>query len=326
MTFNIEELVTHCEGRWGSGEYLSTLGSDINEWLSKATMEEQEILIRLLENFDFYPNRKASQSLQIIHKQISERLQEIVGQDECIYDNVLFFPVTKKNGTKTSSHHMYDLYVLVNRITKYCCKMDINSVVNDSKKPFNNIDHLVFIDDMIGSGDTMKKFLKQTFEDYPFLKEKKLYLIVLEACPGGINAIKKFAKPTEIDFFYFKLHEKAFLEGFIFRADELKRAMNVIENLEIRISDDGGKHVFGYKKSEALMAFYHNTPNNTLSSFWKSNSLVGWKPLFAPRDHYIPKYMRNSDTESVKSLEIDKQSRGYTNYNLKYRKANNNGI
>ncbi|MCU6793731.1 hypothetical protein OB236_16625 [Paenibacillus sp. WQ 127069] len=326
MDVNINELVVFCENRWGSGSYLKSLGNDINNWLSNTTEEEREILIHLLKNFDYYPNRRASQGVQEIHTRVEKELQSQIGTENNIYNNVLFFPVTKKSGTKTSSQHIFDLYTLTNKITKYCCKTHMESVANDPYKPFDHVEHIVFIDDMIGSGDTMKKFLKQTFEKFPFLKEKRLYLIVLEAFSNGIKIIKDFAQPTNIEIYYSKLHAKAFDDGHIFTGDKLEKAIQTIQQLELKINDNDPKHVLGYKKSEALMAFFHNTPNNTLSSFWKENEVMGWKPLFRPRNDHIPNYMQSLPKESVDSLGKDKQKRDNINYGLKQKRAVNNGF
>ena len=60
------------------------------------------------------------------------------------------------------------------------------------------------------------------------------------------------------------------------------------------------KHPLGYKDSQALVTFYRNTPNNTLSSYWL-NEQSSWKPLFKREndavdffgDKYYEKHRQN---------------------------------
>ena len=66
--------------------------------------------------------------------------------------------------------------------------------------------------------------------------------------------------------------------------------------------DNEIESVLGFKKGQLLVSFYYNTPNNTLSSFWRPSKVS--QPLFIRN-----KYIRPSTSEIRKNKErIKKQS------------------
>lgn len=70
-----------------------------------------------------------------------------------------------------------------------------------------------------------------------------------------------------------------------------------------------GKCILGYEQSEALLAFFYDTPNNTLSSFWFENPDIGWNPLFPrKRDLRSPNW--------GKDIKIQRSSQRKIRYGL----------
>lgn len=81
---------------------------------------------------------------------------------------------------------------------------------------------------------------------------------------------------VECDIRPYKLSPKAFENNSDF--ENAIEARNSLCDFEMKLAKGNKKFILGYKKSEALISFYRNTPNNTISSYW--NPYNGWKPLF----------------------------------------------
>lgn len=74
--------------------------------------------------------------------------------------------------------------------------------------------------------------------------------------------------------------------------EDTNKARESLYNFEKKISKRERRFRLGFKKSEALVSFYRNTPNNTISAYW--NSYDDWKPLF-PRELDKPDFMKNKN-------------------------------
>ncbi|MHA0857529.1 hypothetical protein ACH8E3_11660 [Paenibacillus sp. CMAA1364] len=168
------------------------------------------------------------------------------------------------------------------------------------------VSNYIFIDDMIGTGETMEKFLKKfvvSFPDNQFIKlnEITIYLIVLEACEEGVLRIDAFLRSHSINFCLIKNndHRKAFKAEYVYDA-----TCCGINKEKIRTFESGfirSKYPLGYEESEALMAFYHNTPNNTLSSFWHESSQ--WRGIFPRKKHLKPNNKEKKNAAKNVALE-----------------------
>lgn len=306
IQIDLSEIVDHCLSRWGNDEYLNDFQDKVLSWVEQARVEEQQILLQLLKSFEYYTIKRVNLAFNALHTKFSIDYADALHKFQTnAYSNAIFLPVYKKDSTRTSSYDMHGCYKNANNLSKHCFKTDLSFVL-ENDFPINEIDNIIFIDDMIGTGSTMIKFLRETFnrfDDKCNLKSKRIFLIVLEACSHGVEALEHYSKENDINLIliFSQLHKKAFSNNYIFVTEELESTRKIIHELEMRINDNRKRNVMGYEESEALMSFYHNIPNNTLSVFWKDNDTVGWKPLFprARHDNPFSKKMQLSDKHSI---------------------------
>ena len=298
----LKEILDYFKIEWN----MNSIDRLLN-WINQANNEEQKVFLKLLENFAYYTHERVNNIFKDLHSSFTEEHSSILKNfKENAYENTLFLPVYKNNKDRTSSYDMHGCYRITNGLSKHCFKTDLYFLKKDSDFPIEKIDNIVFIDDMIGTGKTMKKFLESIFEECAeevAIRNKRFFLIVLEACEEGINFINKFVEQQMIDLtiIYSNLHKKAFSNQYIFLSDELNSSKKLIYDLEVKINNNKLDNVLGYKGSESLMAFYHNTPNNTLSSFWKENEIINWNPLFPRIKNDNPFYSKQSLSERKKT-------------------------
>ena len=93
--------------------------------------------------------------------------------------------------------------------------------------------------------------------------------------------------------------EKAFERGLFDNDEEAKTEIRAMSNgLQIPKEE-----ALGYRKGQALVAFYNNTPNNTL--LFIRYDTEQYRSLFPRKNESIPTWMK---------MKRDRLSRGKTNY------------
>ena len=144
--------------------------------------------------------------------------------------------------------------------------------------PFNSI---VFVDDIIGSGNQAFRFYNFNLND---LQVNKYYysLLGFQKGPKFLSDSKTFAKVYSTK--HLDKKDMAFSEeSEIFPDAEIRKTI-------FEIAETYGKKLYpngpvGYDNCQALIVFAHNTPNNTLPIIWASannEKVVGvpWNPIW----------------------------------------------
>lgn len=148
----------------------------------------------------------------------------------------------------------------------------------------------VFIDDFCGTGSQAKDY-----SDGPIAKLKELNpdcivcYYMLFSTSKGKQFIKNNLKFDDVEC-VFELDDsfQCFSKNSRFFIDDNK---NISKDLCYKIACFYGKElihgVLGYKNSQAMLAFAHNTPDNTLPIFGsvpKPDSVIDWHPIFPRYD------------------------------------------
>ena len=202
-------------------------------------------------------------------KLASKELSKLFSDD---FSNVLFYPL----GLSSSSSGSMYLYNY-----SHILKLDNKNYKYDSfKYHLNKYVNIVFIDDIIGSGNQAIRF----FNNHLINSTAKCFYISLYGFERGIEKINKEAR-FEMVFTCKTLsdEEMAFSENSYIFKDPIKKA-----ELKAFCENHGKKlypeYPLGYDDSQALLVFPHNTPNNTLPIIWASSENekeigVPWNPL-----------------------------------------------
>lgn len=129
-------------------------------------------------------------------------------------------------------------------------------------------------------------------------------MLVVEIMEEAQSAIKKYADEAEIDIVIIahKVKEKA-----LKKSDIVIRDKFIDMSKRQEISDTS---ILGFKEAEALMAFYNNTPNDTLGIFWFSS--VKNVPIFKREKVAEPGW---------KKIKKDKKERRRQQYEAKSRRS-----
>lgn len=267
------------------------------DWLAQIPPETHYIMLKLLENFSYYSRKEVNKHLVALH----QKLRQIPSITD---ENTIYTFIKNEHGVSCSSNDYWSEYKLLNNVSKYICYENISSINEAQWQCINNI---VFIDDCIGTGDSLIGEINHFSETF---QGKSIYFITIHAMNEGINNLKNYAKENNFTMLFINIiiKDKAF-SGNMFENNDTAKDILIEISKKFKISK---LDILGYKDSESLMAFYNNTPNNTLGIM--RSKTKKYTPIFPREDSPKPAwyYFREK-----------KQERHAENYNNVMRSHDN---
>lgn len=293
MDKSLENIVEECLEKWNKDvtrdERLSYFYDNFETWISQIPSKYHSVVLTLVQNLEYYSHKTTNQWLKELHRQLIER-------SNVTEDNTIYAFIKSKHGKTNSSNDYWTEYKLINRINKNTCIENMDLL---EEEDFQYIDNIVFIDDFSGSGKSFIDELKKHPERY---KSKAIYFVVINAMYKALEEIQKYAEENELEIVVLSAfkQEKAF-ERSLFENDDSAKNMIVEMSKDLQIPKNDR---LGFDKSQALVAFYNNTPNNTLGFIRYDTE--DYKSIFPRKDEYIPEWMR---------MRKERLKRKQTNYN-----------
>lgn len=237
----------------------------IDDWLSQFDTEEQKFLIECLRRYSFFRAAEYRYGQKMLYSNFLEKYP-------LWKEKSFIFKIYKEEASY--SDNFFNDFWFTNGL-KNECKQNIE----DFKEVFDHMNNFIFIDDYIGSGNTITKYWRYLLEKYPKLRSKKFIMLSLYLTKSGKLALENFAMDNniELDTIYFRLGDKFFREGKYFSGQQLQEKLRIYnkicDNIDLSYYDR-----FGYENIQSLFTIEDNTPNDTLGVFWKStqnyNSLM----------------------------------------------------
>lgn len=249
------------------------------------------IYCSLLSKYNYYSRF----SIESIFKNWYEQLQYLQHETKA---TLCYSRIESPSGVINSSSTFLEEFKIINSVSN---KLTFNiEKVKDSD--LDKIDILVLFDDILGTGETLIKFMNRNKKVF---LNRQIIVYCLEIMDEAEKNITEFCEKEEIDLVIFSEEEarpKAFHEDFIFKKAEAQNFEKILKEFELKLWGKDSDYILGFNNSQALVSLYRNTPNNTLSSFWIENDK--WKGLF-PRDN----------TQSILKKNVTEKK--HVKYNIK---------
>ncbi len=262
MLMDVRDIFVDCVDKWAKEEFDDRIDGAIDkfeEWISEFDEREREVLAKILPKFNYYSKKGIS---KIIRDLCTESIKKYGISNA---DSVISV-VRKVDGKHNSS---YDYWMLHRWVSGLSNDIYYDSVDDISEKYWKNIKKVVYVDDCSGTGKQFVTFMKRQRKSY---LDKEVVLLVIEAVEEAKVYIKSELEKEGINIkiMSYTTKEKA-LKSLL--EEEKKIFCDMSQKQEIL-----SKYILGFEEAEALMAFYNNTPNDTLGVFW-FNSKVN-EPIF----------------------------------------------
>lgn len=278
--------------RWSEKDFDNRIEEAVDKfdgWIKDFDEEERTLLSELILKFSYYSQKNITD----IVKQMCDLSIKKFGVSNA--DSVISV-IRKQDGKFNSSYEYWMLHQLISGLSKKIYYDSLNNIDDENWKYIKNI---VFVDDCSGTGEQFTKFLKQQKKDF---SGKRIILLVVEIMEHAKNTICKYAKDNRIniEIIAYSVKEKAFES-----TDDVTKEKYAEMSNKHEIHNN---YICGFKNAEALMAFYNNTPNDTLGLFWFSSSKNN------------PIFLRKMDEEpGWKKINKDQKERRKQQYGAKSR-------
>ncbi|WP_375103254.1 hypothetical protein ACDZ28_26705 [Paenibacillus sp. RS8] len=285
---DIEKIIRDFIEKYGEEEYfLKDIENKFYKWIENTDLPDvKEILIQLFSEFEFFSKIEVK---GILKKQLSELLHNNSLED------IAIFSLPSQSGKTNSSDEMT---MLIREIVREDGIQIYEDTIKKNIEDLGCDEHIkiaVFFDDISGSGKTITDFLKE-YKDK--LMGKKIIINLLAATDSALQSIEQYRAEEElsVQVKVERMCGKIFSDHPTLKDD--KRI--VLSKFEETIWGKGHRNIMGFKDSQLIIGFYHNIPNNTLSSFWyhpEFGKLKQWNTLF--KRFTLPKRGKQKQNFSV---------------------------
>ena len=278
---------------WHQGINMAT----IREWVEQFTGQvlpadrERDLALALLARLMFFGQRELEilcKSLftehlwcEIAHRHRREHgdttdVDEIIRAVEEELENTL---IVGPGSPADSGPHLLYYFRNANRLRS---DMFITSaeLMSRNSEELKNLRRIVLLDDLCGTGKTAgryhNKLIAPLLARHQHLANASLLYLTLFATAHGLREARKYFKSYAamfIDDTYkcFGLQSRYFDEGGRPLVSDISRqdALNIFTSYGKLLYR---RHPLGYKDSQLLLAFSHNTPNNSLPVLWSNGT------------------------------------------------------
>ncbi len=297
MDLTVEKLIAQekskCLLAWENDDHskddrLEFFDHSFESWINQFPEQYIDIVLTLVTNMEYYTHRRVNKFLRLLHQDLLKRT--CVTDDDTIYTFI-----KSKQGYSNSSNDYWTEYKAINRINKYTCIVDISKMPPEAIEAIKKI---IVIDDFSGTGESLITEIDNNLHMY---KGKEIFFISIGIMEDAILNIQHYCETIDarITFIYAFVQKKAFQRDlFENEADAYKAITNISKKLKIPEI-----WIMGYGESQALVAFYNNTPNNTLGVLHYDTDK--YRSIFPRERERIP---------SWKKLQKQKKMRENANY------------
>lgn len=224
-----------------------------DKWVASLPPEVVQVALSMLEHFEYYSHQDANKMLRSLHEQFLK-------QAGCKESDALYTYIKKAEGRICSSIEYWAEYRIINRIDSNSCTDDI---CRFRENEWKLVDNIVIIDDCCGSGSSLEKFIKFSGKDF---SGKTIYYLVLHALDAAKPKLNHIEADYNVTINILAIHTRGKACEIISgdnKVETQKLVERASQKLKINPIDSLGRY-----DSEGLMAFYNNTPNNTIGLFW----------------------------------------------------------
>ncbi len=297
--------------------------STIDNWLNNFNEEDFKVnILYLLTHFIYFNKIQVNEMLKSLYRdsyrypiltQIrldNENTLDSEFIEKAFYEELNNTRFVSLGGAGESSSYLLYPFSKINSIHKdyLISHSEILNILEKDK----NVKSFIFIDDLAGSGTQAKDYLEDLLtgikENFPNVSFSYMVLICTTKALTNLKALNLFKEVKAV----YLLDDtfKAFDEKsrFYANADNLEhidfeKTKNYAGNYgkplfkqiwkseglgSDRANSMGERDKLGFKKSQLLLGFDHNTPSNTLPIIWFNEKELPWNPIF-PRFNKVYK-------------------------------------
>ena len=257
---NIDPTTIHPRDR------IAELPQKLDDWLLNIADENHAIFLEAFSRYIYLTQEECQdrfvQSMAMLKAELQKHDIEV--------DDVLYVTVESSSGTKSGSDN----------VRADMQRYNIEDIGKDQilaaqskfiEERLEGVQAIVFVDDIIGTGCTLWNEMYSFCEKFKINGKGKikLYYMCIAPTEKGINHFNKnFIK---YGYTVTSIYKTEWICAKAFKGDSTEYGIVNKYETEIDHYFAGSDHSYrmGFKQGCLLISFYYNTPNNTISSFWR---------------------------------------------------------
>lgn len=297
----------------------SILRDKIENWIQGFEPEDREAFLEMLEKFTYLTQEALAYRIYCICEELFSQLNA-VGIEKT---DIIFVVVESSNGVKSGADEITVKLWEACRPYELKKSQIITAYSKSSVKNIENSKVIIFIDDILATGFTIKKQIYDFYQRFSQTCDgrKKYYFTGVFVTKNAIKYLKRNLKdiPVNIEPIYREeqIIKSAFKGNYIFNENEVKVMEQKVKKYEDFINEYKKEYnkdfSMGFRQCKLLLAFHYETPNNTLCSFWRGTNIN--YPVFE---------RSGSSSLTVKDLKLRKQHMSENSYLYKSINRGNN--
>lgn len=245
---------------------IAELPKKLDDWLLNIDSKDHDVFLDAFSRYT-YLTREECQDRFV---QLVDLLEKDLAKYTINLKDVLYVTVESSSGIKSGSDNVRsDIQIYnFNRIDN---EQVLASQSKFSKDPLRDIKAVVFVDDIIGTGKTIWRVLNEFCDKHNIdgYNNPKLYYMCLTPTQRAIKHLN-----DNFEKFNYKvtaIYKDEWISAKHFTKNT--HEYSTIEKYEKLIGDFFAEteypYCMGFEKCRLLISFYYNTPNNTISAFWR---------------------------------------------------------
>lgn len=257
-------------------EANSNIEERYNAWISNISKENKFVFEKIFCDIKYYSERE-------LRKRLQELFSSINTTEDFLDDTLILF-IESQSSKYNSSFFITGFLVQANNIAKNFCTLE------EYKAKKYNPSNIVLCDDFIGTGKTIIDYITKNFD---ILKDKVIYLLCIHCMNDGKINLLQYAKDNGLNL---TLQSFAISDKYLTNSNKEMLEPYLVECKKLKLNN-----ALGYRKSEANIVTYNNTPNNTLSVIWEESSVN--KAVFPRKEVKTPEWRKMNQEKKERRIE-----------------------
>ncbi|EKS70320.1 MULTISPECIES: phosphoribosyltransferase [unclassified Caballeronia] len=262
------------------------------KWVLQFDVADYPLAVRIIENLDVLGSPQIRSALEVAHAKLQRRISEkgvAVKGNNTLYAGI---GNAAKSGALISYHY---------RVTADIPEDDFYFGDDEDKLDLSNIDNIVLVDDVIGTGKTIGKEVKKVAEEvHSLVKPRQIFVLTVAGYEDGIQHVTEDSGASVVTALEYSSRDTVTnMDAAIYAGLPMSEREAMLERIR-RYCRSISTSELGFGGVGGLLVFDHNTPNTTLPIIWHRGR--GWLPLF-PRSTRIPgsaKILKSAEAERGK--------------------------
>lgn len=245
---------------------IADLPKKLDDWLQNIDSKDHPIFLDTFSKYIYLTQEECQdrfvQSVAMLKSELHKHNIEV--------DDVLYVTVESSGGTKSGSDN----------VRSDMQRYNLEDIGKDQilaaqskfiEERLEGIQAIVFVDDLLGTGCTLWNEMYSFCEKFKINGNGKikLYYMCIAPTEKGINHFNK--NLIKHGYTVTSIYKNEWICAKAFMGDSPE--YGVVNKYETEIDNyfTGSDHSYrmGFKQGCLLISFYYNTPNNTISSFWR---------------------------------------------------------